>query len=92
MRYGGHYESPEALPDFVLVHGAYGDAATWAKIVPLLDAAGAKVTTLTLPAHPEADGALAAQTTLAEYVARVSDVVAAAEKPIVLAGHSLAVW
>ena len=81
---------PDVAPDFVLVHGAFCDESIWDKIAPLLSAAGANVTTLTLPAHSDADNALAGQTTLDEYIERTRQAVAAATKPVVLAGHSMA--
>jgi pimeloyl-ACP methyl ester carboxylesterase len=85
-----HLNKSDVAPDYVLVHGAYGDETAWAKIVPMLVAAGAKVRTLTLAAHSDADNALAGQTTLADYIEQVREIVAAAEQPVVLAGHSMA--
>jgi pimeloyl-ACP methyl ester carboxylesterase len=77
-------------PDFILVHGAYGDESAWANVVPLLTLAGAKVTTPTLPAHSDADNANAGRTTLDDYVEKVRELVVASAKPVVLAGHSMA--
>ena len=80
----------DTLPDFVLVHGAFGDASAWGYIAPLLSETGAKVTTLTLPAHSDADNDAAGRTSLEDYIDAVRTIVVDSEKPVILVGHSMA--
>jgi pimeloyl-ACP methyl ester carboxylesterase len=81
--------TPQPLPDFVLVHGAFSDSSVWANVTAPLIAAGAKVTAIDLPSHTASDNSAAGKTTLADYVESVKAVVAAASGPVILAGHSL---
>ena len=62
-----------------LVHGAWADGSSWAKIIPLLTAKGMAVTAVQLPLTSfEAD------------VATVSRAIALAQGEVVLVGHSYA--
>lgn len=77
-------------PTFVLVHGAFADTFAWSKVVPLLEAVGAKATTVRLPGHDDAERAEAGGVTLERYVRSVGDVLVAQRAPVVLVGHSMA--
>jgi pimeloyl-ACP methyl ester carboxylesterase len=83
-------DRPDTYADFILVHGAFGDASVWASVVPLLQAGGAEVTAITLAAHSDADNANAGRTTLEDYIEQTREAIAAAAKPVILVGHSLA--
>ncbi|THD60141.1 alpha/beta hydrolase [Phenylobacterium sp.] len=63
----------------VLVHGAWADGSSWAKVIPLLDGEGMAVTAVQLPLSSfESD------------VAAVRRAIALADGDIVLVGHSYA--
>ena len=76
------------MATFVLVHGAWHGAWCWRRLVPLLAAAGQNVLAPDLPGHG-ADPAPPAGQGLADYVARVLQVIASCDGPVVLVGHSL---
>ncbi len=38
-----------AIPNVILVHGAWADGSSWAKVIPLLAAKGLAVTAVQLP-------------------------------------------
>jgi pimeloyl-ACP methyl ester carboxylesterase len=61
----------------VLVHGLFADGSSWAKVIPLLQAAGLNVTSVQNPL-----------TTLDAAVAETRRVLAQQDGPTVLAGHS----
>lgn len=71
----------------ILVHGAWGDATGWVRLVPLLEQAGHRVEALDLPGHgrspvaPETVGQAA-------YVAHVEQVLLQGP-PALLVGHSM---
>ena len=68
-----------SISNVVLVHGAWADGSSWAKVIPLLAAEGLAVTAVQLPLTSfEAD------------VAAVRRAVALAEGDVVLVGHSYA--
>ncbi len=68
-----------SISNIVLVHGAWADGSSWAKVVPLLAAEGMAVTAVQLPLTSfEAD------------VAAVRRAIALAEGDLVLVGHSYA--
>ena len=67
------------VSNVILVHGAWADGSSWAKIIPLLTAKGMTVTAVQLPLTSfEAD------------VAAVSRAIALAQGDVVLVGHSYA--
>jgi pimeloyl-ACP methyl ester carboxylesterase len=65
--------------NIVLVHGLYADGSSWSDVIPLLQEAGAKVTSVQNPL-----------TSLAEAVRETTRVLARQDGPTVLAGHSFA--
>ncbi len=68
-----------AISNVILVHGAWADGSSWAKIVPMLTAKGMTVTAVQLPLSSfDAD------------VATVRRAIALAEREVVLVGHSYA--
>ncbi|MBW4025527.1 MAG: alpha/beta hydrolase [Proteobacteria bacterium] len=65
------------IPNVILVHGAWADGSSWAKVIPLLAAKGLAVTAVQLPLTSyEAD------------VAAVQRAIALADGEVVLVGHS----
>jgi pimeloyl-ACP methyl ester carboxylesterase len=71
----------------VLVHGAFGRAACWDRVVPGLRAAGHDVEAIDLPGQGD-DPTPVAEITLDRYAERVCEVLAAGP-PAVLVGHSM---
>lgn len=68
-----------SISNAILVHGAWADGSSWAKIIPLLAAKGMAVTAVQLPLTSfEAD------------VASVGRAIALAQGDVVLVGHSYA--
>lgn len=68
-----------SVSNVILVHGAWADGSSWAKIIPLLAARGMNVTAVQLPLTSfEAD------------VAAVGRAIALAQGDVVLVGHSYA--
>jgi pimeloyl-ACP methyl ester carboxylesterase len=65
------------LPNIVLVHGAWADGSCWSGVIERLQAAGHQVTA---PQFPE--------TTLADDVARLRQVLEVQSGPTIVAGHS----
>src|SRR5258707_15802779 len=63
--------------DVILVHGAWADGSSWAKVIPLLAARGHSVTAVQLTL-----------TSLGDDVATVKRAIALTSGPIILAGHS----
>ncbi|NNG23644.1 alpha/beta fold hydrolase [Telluria aromaticivorans] len=68
---------PSAKPSVVIVHGAFADGSDWAKVIPLLQAKGIKVTAVQNPL-----------TSLADDVAATRRAIAAQPGKVVLVGHS----
>ena len=66
-----------AVRNVVLVHGAYADGSSWAKVIPLLQAAGMTVTAVQNPL-----------TSLADDVAATNFALARQDGPTVLVAHS----
>jgi pimeloyl-ACP methyl ester carboxylesterase len=66
-----------ALPNIVLVHGAWADGSCWSDVIEHLQADGYAVTAPQLP-----------ESSLADDVARVRHVLTRQSGPTVLAGHS----
>ena len=72
---------------FVLVHGAFGGAHVWERVIPGLQAAGHTVEAIDLPGSGE-DRTPVAEVTLRRYAERVCEALAAGP-PAVLVGHSM---
>lgn len=70
-----HAATPQ--PSVVIVHGAFADGSDWAKVVPLLQAEGIKVTVVQNPL-----------TSLADDVAATQRVLNNQDNNVVLVGHS----
>ncbi|HEY4022966.1 MAG TPA: alpha/beta hydrolase [Pseudonocardiaceae bacterium] len=66
-----------AVRNVVLVHGAYADGSSWAKVIPLLQAAGMNVTAVQNPL-----------TSLADDVAATEFALARQDGPTILVAHS----
>ena len=69
--------APVEARNVVLIHGAWADGSSWAGVIPLLQAAGLKVTAVQNPL-----------TTLADSVAATRRVLALQDGPTVLVAHS----
>jgi len=76
------------MSTYVLVHGAYHGAWCYAKVAPLLEAAGHTVVAVDLPGHGD-NPVPRDQITLAAYVDHVCGVIDAQSEPVILVGHSL---
>jgi pimeloyl-ACP methyl ester carboxylesterase len=63
----------------VLVHGAFADGSSWAKVIPLLEAKGLRVTAVQNPLS-----------SLADDVAATKRAIASQDGPVILVGHSWA--
>src|SRR6266516_4806864 len=61
----------------VLVHGAFADGSSWAKVIPLLEAKGLHVTAVQNPLS-----------SLADDVAATKRAIAMQEGPVILVGHA----
>lgn len=70
-------KAPEGVKNVVLVHGAFADGSSWAKVIPLLQAKGLNVIAVQNPL-----------TSLSDDVAATKRVIASMEGPVLLAGHS----
>ena len=64
-------------PTIVLVHGAFADGSSWAKVIPILDGDGYNVIAVQNPL-----------TSLADDIATTKRVIDAQKGPIVVVGHS----
>src|SRR6202163_617546 len=69
--------APVEARNVVLTHGAWADGSSWAEVIPLLQAAGLKVTSVQNPL-----------TSLADSVAATRRVLAMQDGPTVLVAHS----
>ena len=69
----------QAVKNVVLVHGAFADGSSWAKVIAVLQARGYNVTAVQIPL-----------TSLADDVAATRRALARQEGPVILAGHSWA--
>ncbi|WP_043717057.1 alpha/beta hydrolase [Kutzneria sp. 744] len=74
---GTAYATPRAKGNVVLVHGAYADGSCWAKVIPILQAAGVTVTSVQNPL-----------TSLDDDVAATKRALDRQSGPTVLVGHS----
>jgi pimeloyl-ACP methyl ester carboxylesterase len=71
--------APPAVRNVVLVHGAYADGSSYARVIPLLSAKGLIVTAVQNPL-----------TSLADDVASTRRAIARQDGPVILVGHSSA--
>src|SRR5262249_15901388 len=71
------YAAPK--PAIVLVHGAFADASSWAKVIPILEKHGYFVTPVQIPL-----------TSLPDDVATAKRVIDAQKGAVVVVGHSYA--
>jgi len=71
----------------VLVHGAFGSALAWYKVVPLLKSKGYEVIAVTLPGHGP-DTASYASLTMASYAHAVEKAIGQRQN-VLLVGHSM---
>jgi len=78
------------LATFVLIHGAFGGAWRWEKVIPLLEQAGHKVIAPDLPGHGEKSEATTEGLTLKTYADFVVDILDQQPEPVILVGHSMA--
>ena len=69
--------APQGVKNIVLVHGAFADGSSYAKIIPLLEAKGYHVTAVQNPL-----------TSLADDVAATKRALAQQDGPVLLVGHS----
>lgn len=69
--------TPVKVHNVVLVHGAWADGSSWEKVIPILQAAGMKVTSVQNPL-----------TSLSEAVSATKRVLAQQDGPTILVGHS----
>ena len=67
----------EPIKNIVLVHGAFVDGSSWAKVIPMLQAKGYHVTAVQLPL-----------TSLADDAATTKRAIARENGPVILVGHS----
>ena len=74
---------------FVLVHGAYHGGWCYARVVPLLEAAGHTAIAVDLPGHGDNPRPIA-EVTLDAYIDHVCEIISSQPEPAVLVGHSLA--
>jgi len=70
-----HAAAPK--PAIILVHGAFADASSWSKIIPILEHDGYSVTAVQIPL-----------TSLADDIATTKRALASHKGPMVLVGHS----
>lgn len=70
-------QAAEPQPSVVIVHGAFADGSDWAKVIPLLQAKGVRVTAVQNPL-----------TSLDDDVAAAKRAIDAAPGKVVLVGHS----
>ena len=68
-----------SVKNVVLVHGAFADGSSWAKVIPLLEAMGLQVTAVQNPLY-----------SLADDVAATRRAIARQDGPVILVGHSWA--
>ncbi len=69
----------QSVKNIVLVHGAFADGSSYAKVIPLLTAQGYRVTAVQNPLS-----------SLADDVAATKRAIAAQDGPVILVGHSWA--
>jgi pimeloyl-ACP methyl ester carboxylesterase len=67
----------DTVKNIVLVHGAFADGSSWAKIIPILESRGFRVTAVQNPLTSLADDAIATRR-----------IIALQKGPVILVGHS----
>ena len=67
----------QPVKNIVLVHGAFADGSSWAKVIPLLEARGLHVTIVQNPLY-----------SLTDDVAATRRAIARQDGPVILVGHS----
>ena len=77
LAFGAQAAETAAQPSVVIVHGAFADGSDWAKVIPLLQAKGVRVTAVQNPL-----------TSLDDDVAAAKRAIDAAPGKVVLVGHS----
>ncbi len=70
---------PAGVRNIILVHGAFADGSSWAKVIPILQAKGYHVTAVQNPL-----------TSIADDVAATNRAIVQQDGPVILVGHSLA--
>jgi pimeloyl-ACP methyl ester carboxylesterase len=70
-------QQSRGVSNVLLVHGAWADGSSWAKVIPLLEAKGLEVVAVQLPL-----------TSLADDVATVRRAIALVDGPLLLVAHS----
>ncbi|MBV9874491.1 MAG: alpha/beta hydrolase, partial [Verrucomicrobia bacterium] len=65
------------VKNVLLIHGAWADGSSWAKVIPLLESKGFHVVAVQIPL-----------TSLADDVAATKRAIALQDGPVILAGHS----
>ena len=78
-RSGAAGAAAPSTKNVILVHGAFADGSSWAKVIPLLEAKGLHVTAVQNPLS-----------SLADDVAATKRTIAAQDGPVILVGHSWA--
>ncbi len=71
--------APPAVKNIVLVHGAFADGSSWAKVIPLLESQGFHVSAVGNPL-----------TSYSDDLAATKRQIAAQDGPVILVGHSYA--
>ena len=69
--------SSQGVRNIVIVHGAWADGSSWAKVIPLLQAKGLHVVAVQNPL-----------TSLGDDVAATKRAIASQDGPVLLVGHS----
>lgn len=77
------------MADFILIHGAWTDATSWAPVAERLSAAGHTAQAVNLPGHG-ADITDASTIGLQDYTDAAVHAAEAVGSPVVLVGHSMA--
>jgi pimeloyl-ACP methyl ester carboxylesterase len=70
-------QSPPPVKTIILVHGAFADASSWSKLIPILETDGYHVVAVQNPL-----------TSLADDVAATKRIIALQDGPVILVGHS----
>jgi len=79
LRRGRGAASAQSVKNIVLVHGAFADGSSWAKVIPILQASGYNVTAVQNPL-----------TSFVDDVGATNRALALQDGPVILVGHSWA--